>query len=107
MNRRTLTTLIVGATFVLSAVLAHAGPCSADIARFEKTVRHSTKNPEAGPTAPQSIDAQLGYQPTPSSVKRAKEGAQARFEAALTRAKTLDAEGKRAECMISPFTQLL
>jgi hypothetical protein len=44
--------------------------------------------------APQSIGAQLGHQPTRGSVKRGDAKAQKSFDAALTRAKTLDEKGK-------------
>jgi hypothetical protein len=77
----------------LGVASAHAGPCSSQIAQFEKAVRQSANNPNAGPTAPQSIGAQLGQQPTPGSVKRADERAQATFDTALARAKRLDAQG--------------
>jgi hypothetical protein len=48
--------------------------------------------------APQSIGAQIDRQPTPSSIKRAQERAQAKFAATLARAKRLDARGDRAGC---------
>jgi hypothetical protein len=48
--------------------------------------------------APQSIGAQLDRQPTPGSVKRAEERAQASFNAAMARAKRLDAQGNRSGC---------
>jgi hypothetical protein len=88
----------VTATFVVAVLLfgtpsAHAGPCSSAIAQFEQAVRQSGKKPTAGPTASQTVDAQTGRQPTPDSVKRADESAQATFEAALARAKSLDAQG--------------
>jgi hypothetical protein len=70
MNRRIAAVLAIGAALGLFAVPAHAGPCTERIAQFEKAVRQSAENPSAGPTAPQSIGAQLGRQPTPSSVKR-------------------------------------
>ena len=89
---------IVGA-LGLSVVSAHAGPCSTKIRQFEKVVRQSAVNANAGPTAPQSIGAQLGHQPTRASVKRAERRAQAAFDAALARAKKLDARGNRAGCM--------
>ena len=38
-------------------------------------------------------------QPTPGSVKRAEARAQASFDAAMARAKRLDARGDRAGCM--------
>jgi hypothetical protein len=95
MNRRIAAALVMGTALGPLAVPAHAGPCTERIAQFEKVVRESATNPSAGPTASQSIGAQLGRQPTPSSVKQADLKAQTTFDAALARAKTLDAEGKR------------
>jgi hypothetical protein len=77
---------------------AHAGPCSEAIAQFEQAVRQSATNPGAGPVAPQSIGAQLGHEPTPASIMRAKARTRAAFAAALARAKRLDAQGDRARC---------
>ena len=82
----------------LGLTAAHAGPCSEKIAQFEQAVRQSAGNPNAGPMARQSIGAQIDRQPTPASVKRAQERAQATFAAALARAKRLDAQGNRAGC---------
>jgi hypothetical protein len=95
MNRGIAAVLVIGAALGLPAAPAHAGPCTEKIAQFENAVRQSAENPSAGPTAPQSVGAQLGHQPTPSSVKQADVKAQTTFDAALTRAKTLDAQGKR------------
>ena len=95
MNRRIAAALVMGTALGPLAVPARAGPCTEEIAQFEKNLRQSAKNPSAGPTAPQSIGAQLGHQPTPGSVKHADVKAQTAFDAALARAKTLDAEGKR------------
>jgi hypothetical protein len=97
MNRR-FTVVVVGAALALGVASAHAGPCSSKIAQFEKAVRQSAGNPNAGPMAPQSIGAQLDRQPTPGSVKRAEERAQASFGAAMARAKRLDAQGNRSGC---------
>jgi hypothetical protein len=77
---------------------ANAGPCSNAIAQFEQAVRQSANKPDSGPTARQSIDAQLNRQPTPDSIARAEARAQTTFEAALARAKRLDARGNRAGC---------
>jgi hypothetical protein len=82
----------------LGVATAHAGPCSSKIAQFEQAVRQSAGNPNAGPMAPQSIGAQLDVQPTPASVRRAEQKAQAAFAATLARAKRLDAQGHRAGC---------
>jgi hypothetical protein len=89
------TALVIGAALSLLALSVHAGPCTEKIAQFEKTVSQSAQEPSAGPMAQQSIGAQLGHQPTPGSVRRADVKAQKSFDAALTRAKTLDASGKR------------
>lgn len=98
MNRRVTAAFIVAAALGLSVAAADAGPCSSKIAQFEQAVRQSAGNPNAGPMAPQSIRAQLDRQPTPTSIKRAEERAQATFAAALARAKRLDAQGNRAGC---------
>jgi hypothetical protein len=95
MNRRLSAAMVIATALGPLAVPANAGPCTERIAQFEQAVRQSASNPSAGPTAPQSIAAQLGRQPTPRSVNRADVKAQTTFDAALTRAKTLDAEGKR------------
>jgi hypothetical protein len=83
----------------LGVTSAHAGPCADEIAQLEKALLQSGSNPAAGPTAPQSIGAQLRHQPTPDSVRRAEVDSRAGLDAILSRAKALDAEGKTAECM--------
>jgi hypothetical protein len=91
-------TIIAGFILVLGIASAHAGPCTSAIAQFEQAVRQSAGDPNAGPMASQSIGAQLDRQPTPGSVKRAEERAQATFAATMARAKRLDARGDRAGC---------
>ena len=83
---------------LLLSTTAHAGPCSNAIAQFEQAVRQSANKPDAGPTARQTIGAQLDRQPTPGSVARAEARAQATFEASLARARRLDERGNRAGC---------
>jgi hypothetical protein len=95
---RCIAVAVVGAALGFSIAVADAGPCTNQIAQFEQAVRQSAGAPDAGPMAPQSIGAQLDRQPTPGSVKRAEERAQATFAAALARAKRLDAQGNRAGC---------
>jgi hypothetical protein len=97
MNRRIAAAFFL-ASLGLSVASAHAGPCSAEIARFELAVRQSAGKPDVGPFAPQSIGAQIDRQPTPASIKRAEKRAQAIFAATLARAKRLDARGNRAGC---------
>jgi hypothetical protein len=98
MNRPAVAVIFVGVALLPSITSVDADPCTTAIAKFEKAVRESANNSEAGPTAPQSIAAQLEHQPTPGSVKRAEERAEAAFEAALTGAERLDARGDRAGC---------
>jgi hypothetical protein len=97
-SRRATIASIVVAALGLSITAAHAGPCTSKIAQFEKAVRQSAGNPNAGPMARQSIGAQLDRQPTPESVKRAEERADTSFAATLARAKRLNARGDRAGC---------
>jgi hypothetical protein len=77
---------------------AQAGPCAADIAQFETSVRQSGGNPDAGLMAGQSVGAQLGHQPSPGSVEKAEDRLQSTFSANMTRAKQLDEQGNRAGC---------
>ena len=95
---RCLAIAFAGAVLSLSTASAHAGPCTSAIAQFERALRQSGNEPGAGPTARQSVGAQLGHQPTPSSVKRAEERAQTNFAGALARAKRLDARLNRSGC---------
>jgi hypothetical protein len=82
----------------LNTLSAQAGPCSKDIAEFELAMSRSAGNPNAGLMAPQSVGAQLDRQPTPASLKRAKERLQSKFSAAMARAKRLDSKGDSAGC---------
>jgi hypothetical protein len=98
MNHRLTVVLILGVTTCLGIAPAYSGPCSSEISQFENAVRQSAGNPNAGPTLPQSVGAQLGHQPTPGDMKRAEKQAERMFERALARAKTLDGRGDRAGC---------
>jgi hypothetical protein len=89
---------LVAAAVCLGIAPANADPCTTAIAQFEQAVRQSAGNPNAGPMAPKSIGAQLDRQPTPGSIKRAEQRAEATFAAAMARAKRLDARGNRAGC---------
>lgn len=90
--------VLVAATLFLTLASAHAGPCTEAIAQFETTLREAASDPNIGPSAPQSIGAQLEHQPTPESVRTAERRARAGFEDALARAKHFDAMNQRAEC---------
>jgi hypothetical protein len=95
MPRHALVGILLSA-FLLGSAPAHAGPCTAAIARFENLIGRSQASSEIAPSAPQTVGAQLGHQPTPASVGRAEKRAQSNLDAALARAKTLDARGNRA-----------
>jgi hypothetical protein len=95
---RGATVSMIGAALCLYASVAHAGPCSEDIAQFEAAIRQSAGNPNAGLTAPQSVGAQLEHQPTQQSVKRAQSQLQAKFAATMARAKLLDSRGDGTGC---------
>ena len=95
---RYLAIAFAGAALSLGIASSHAGPCTSAITKFEGSLRQSANDPGSGPTARQSIGAQLGHQPTPNSVRRAEERAQTNFAAALARAKRLDARGNRSGC---------
>jgi hypothetical protein len=99
MHRSLAAALFTSAVWIVNVAPVHAAPCGEEIARFENAVRASQSSPDTGPMARQSVGAQLGRQPTPESVDRSDERAQAAFEAAMARAKRLDAEDKRAECL--------
>ena len=93
-----ITAALVGAVLALTAANAWAGPCTSDIAQFEAAIAGSQGNPLAGLTAPQSVGAQLGHEPTPASVKKAQDKLKSRFAAAMARAKRYDAQGNRLGC---------
>jgi hypothetical protein len=89
--------LVVSIALGLAMTSAHASACGDEIAQLEKAM--SEKRAAAAPTAPQSIGAQLGHQPTPESMRRAEAAATTGVDDILNRAKALDAEGKTKECM--------
>jgi hypothetical protein len=92
--------LVLGASAVLfwGISAAHGGPCTDQIAQFEQQIGHNQPGPANGPTAPQSLGAQLHHQPTPSSVGQAEQVANKDGDAALDRAKKADAAGDAAGC---------
>jgi hypothetical protein len=89
---------VIVVTFALNMVPAHAGSCTAGIARLEHVLRNPSTNGLIGPTSRQTIAAQLGHQPTPASVAQAEENAQAALNAKLARAKKLAAQRNWAAC---------
>ena len=95
-SRRELTRLVLmtSALLALGIGCAEAGPCSADIAKIEKALNEP--NSPFGPTGRQTVGAQMGRQPTPSSMARAEQKAGSHYQAALTKAQTLDNQNNPA-----------
>ena len=83
----------------MSAGAAQAGSCTKQIDRFEVAIRQSSMGPNDEPTAPETIGAKLGHQPTPGSVEAAETRAQSRLASLVAKAKALDARGKYGACM--------
>jgi hypothetical protein len=76
-----------------SGILVLAVTSILNVAQADAEIRRLATNPDAGPTAPQTIGAQLSHQPT-----QAEKRAQGAFAAALERAKRFDASNDRAAC---------
>ena len=93
-----MTAALVGAVLALAATNAWAGPCTSDIAEFEAAIARSQGNPLAGLTAPQSVGADLGHQPTQASVKATQARLKKTFAATMARARRYDAQGNRLGC---------
>jgi hypothetical protein len=87
----------IGMLFLFDTA-ARAGPCTAQIDQLEMQIRLAASNPEVGPTAPQTIGAQLHHQPTPSAVQHAEIKANTEADAALERARKTDAQGDSRGC---------
>jgi hypothetical protein len=83
---------------VVAAPSAYAGPCTTQIGKLEQQIKLSAANPIVGPTATQTVGAQLHHQPTPSTVEHAEIKANADADAALDRARKADAAGNASGC---------
>jgi hypothetical protein len=91
----------LGALCGLNLVLtspAYAGPCTARIANLEQQIKLSASSPIVGPSAPQTVGAQLHRQPTPNTVDHAETTANADADAALDRARKADTAGDASGC---------
>src|SRR5437016_13833067 len=80
---------VVSIAFGLGVTSAAASPCSDEIAKLEQAIQQDGNSPAAGPTAQQSIGAQLGHQPTPDSVRPAELASKKGIAAILNPAKAL------------------
>jgi hypothetical protein len=86
------------ATLLCGSGAAHSGPCTSQIEQLERQIGHASPSAKSGPTAPQSIEAQLHHQPTPETVRNAERKANADAAAALQRARQADTDGNAAAC---------
>jgi hypothetical protein len=93
------TALVLCATFSVNAEATLAGLCTQQVDQFEAALRQSPMSPDAGATAPETIGAKLGHQPTPASVEAAETRAGLQVASVLAKARALDAQGKPAACM--------
>jgi hypothetical protein len=91
-----------GAALLCATDAAWSGPCTAPIAQLARQTNLAASDPaadpEAGPTAPQTVGAQLHHQPTPGEVEHAERVANADADAALDRARKADAAGDADGC---------
>jgi hypothetical protein len=86
------------ATLLCGSGAAHSGPCASQIEQLERQIGHASSSAKSRPTAPQSIAAQLHYQPTPETVRNAERKANADAAAALQRARQADTDGSASAC---------
>jgi hypothetical protein len=86
------------ATLLCGSAAAHSGPCTSQIEELERQIGHAPSSAKIGPTAPQSIEAQLHHQPTPETVHNAERKANADAAAALQRARQADTDDNPAAC---------
>ncbi len=80
--------VVTGIILGFGVACAGAGPCTTEIQKIEKALNEP--NSPFAPTGRQSVGAQLGRQPTPSSVDRAEQKADTHYTAALDHARALD-----------------
>jgi hypothetical protein len=86
------------ATVLCGSGTAHSGPCTSQIEQLEREIGRTTSSAKNGPTAPQSIEAQLHRQPTPETVRNAERKANEDAAAALQRARQADTDDNSAAC---------
>jgi hypothetical protein len=86
------------ATLLCGSGAAHSWPCTSQIEELERQIGHASPSAKIGPSAPQSIEAQLHHQPTPETVRNAERKANADAAAALQRARQADTDDNPAAC---------
>jgi hypothetical protein len=91
--------LIVALAVIVFAAPANAGPCGEEVAALRATLPQNPKVGSVGDgSAPQSVGAQLGHQPTPESIARAEQSALSKVANALSRADAFDAADNQRAC---------
>ena len=86
------------ALMLAPGIPAKAGPCTANINNLQKQIQLSVSNPVVGPTATQTVGAQLHRQPTPGAVEHAESQANADADAAMDRASKADKQSDASGC---------
>lgn len=90
---------LIAAAMLLSGVCsAQAEPCAEQFAQVEAQISGHKTGARFGPSAPQTVGAQLGRQPTPATIERAERQANALATATLERARVADEEGDASGC---------
>jgi hypothetical protein len=95
------TSLYIASTaafLIYTSETALSGPCTAQILQFEQQTASASPTLASGPTATQSVDAQLHRQPTPSTVGQADHIANKDGDAAIEQAKKADSANDAAGC---------
>jgi hypothetical protein len=95
MSHRIAASLVATIALVQLINPALAGQCAKEVDAFRHSLRQQHS---AVGTAPQSVDAQLGHQPTAASIASAERQAKSELEILLDQAKALDAQGKHQDC---------
>jgi hypothetical protein len=96
-------TVIGALALALSVCAGHAGPCLQEIDRLQPRVDAKLEAmARTGPTAPESLAAQLHRQPTPGSIAAAEnklgEVSASDLAAAMARAREADDGGNQSAC---------
>jgi hypothetical protein len=78
--------------------VAHAGPCTAQIAALDGQISVNPPGPKTGPTFSQTLGAQLHHQPTPEDIEHAQQIARKQVKAALEAARQADAANNASAC---------
>jgi len=85
------------AALLCGSAAAHSGPCTSQIEQLERQMGQESSDVKGGPTAPQSIEAQIRHQPTPATVRDAERRADT-DAAALQRAREADSDNDPVAC---------